>query len=316
MINFGIIFQILAAYLSLSKIGKRFLQKSFKKSRQLNKTIKQPFFLDLRKSLYLIKSFQLCDKIFNLQVQDQLCVELGRDKKAMYPRFVTYGWISLLIWSKMLDAFNLNYDQPAKDSCVLFAFRHREWNDLFDNQGYTFAQLTEVFNYQAVIPKQLTLLRRLIQTQQKLIPPDRFGKYYQLMQRLNDCSFFEHTSDKAERILDQIAPFVARLFIYIMVPEVPLGLEEILKPVGKWLYMLDELTDLEHDRKKNQITYMSMVQDPEKVIWGQFQLCRQQILCLAPNPDDLIKFMESLTLGVINIRRPRLDIEKEFFELN
>ena len=315
MTEVGAFFQILSIYLSLSKQGKHFLKRAAGKSRQVNKTLNKPVSLNLQKILYFIKTLKVCDKVFSCQVSDQLCAELGRDKSVMYARFVAYGWFSLLIWGKLLEAFNIHYDEGAKERCVLVAFTHREWNDLFDNQGYSFKELAEAFDYQAKIPVQLKFLRQLKQMESKLAPPDRFGKFYQHMQGFDICSLFEYTPEKAEIILDQVAPFIALLFMYIMVDDIPIGLNEATKTIARWLYMLDELTDLEHDKKINRITYMIIVKEPEKVMWKQYEICREIILRNAPNPDKLIRFMETITSRVIDASKQGTNIENSFFNL-
>lgn len=316
MINLGLALQVLAVYLSLSKQGKGFLKKAVGKSHQLEKILSKSVFTDLQKILYLIKAFKVCDKVFNRQVSDQLCSDLGREKSAMYSRFVSYGWFSLLMWSKVLEAFNLAYDEGAKERCVLVAFTHREWNDLFDNQGHSFKELVMAFDYQAAIPKQLIFLRQLKHMERKLAPPERFGKFYQHMQGFDICSLFEYTPEKAEIILNQVAPFIALLFMYIMVSEIPEGLKEALKPVSRWLYMLDELADLEHDRQINRVTYMIMVKEPENAMREQFEECRKVILHNAPNPDKLIKFIETITSRVIDAKKRGINIESSFFNIS
>lgn len=308
-------FEIVRLYLSLSRQGKFFLKKAVGKYRRVDQALGKSVSFNLPKILYFIKIFKVCDKVFSRQVSDQLCFDLGREKSAMYARFVSYGWFSLLMWSKMLEAFNLAYDEGAQERCVLIAFTHREWNDLFDNHGYSFGELFMAFDYQAAIPKQLKFLRQLKQMEIKLAPPDRFGTYYQHMQGFNICSLFEYTPEKAEIILNQVAPFVALLFIYIMVPEIPEELKEASKPVARWLYMLDELADLEHDKKINRVTYMIMVKEPEEVMWKQYEICREAILRNAPNPDNLIKFMEIITSRVITARKRGTNIEDSFFNL-
>ncbi len=315
MPNLKVMFQVALLYLSLSKQGKRFLKKVVRESRRVDKTLGSAIVLDLHKILYFIKTLKVCDKVFSAQVSDQLCSDLGREKSAMYARFVSYGWFSLLIWGKMLDAFNLAHDDRAKERCVLVAFTHREWNDLFDNQGYSFSELVAAFDYQVAIPKELIFLRQLKQMELKLAPADRFGKYYQHLQGFDVCSLFEYTPEKAQIILDQVAPFVALLFMYIMVEEIPEGLKEAVKPVARWLYMLDELADLEHDKQINRLTYMIMVKNPEEVMWQQYQECCKALLHNAPNPDKLIKFMEIITSRVVEAKKCGANIENSLFNI-
>ena len=316
MVNFEAVFKILAVYLLLSKSGKRFLKKAVGRSLQANKTSSKPVGFNLQILLNFINDFKVCDKVFSAQVSDRLCAVLGRKKSVMYSRFVSYGWVSLLMWSRVLEAFDLDIDEGAKERCVLVAFTHREWNDLFDNQGYNFSQLFSAFDYQAAIPQQLSFLRQLKQMERKLAPPDRFGKFYQHMQGFDICSLFEYTPQKAQIILDQVAPFVALIFMYIMVPEVPGELKETLKPIARWLYMLDELADLEHDQRINRVTYMGMVKDPQEVMQAQFQQCCEVILRNAPHPDKLIKFMEVITSRVIDASKRGTDIESSFFNIS
>jgi hypothetical protein len=315
MPDIAAVFQIALIYLSLSNQGRRFLKQAVEKSSRMSKTSANPQALDLQKTLYFIKKFKVCDKVFCRQVSGRLCADLGRDKSAMYARFISYGWFSLLMWGKLLEGFNLAYDESAQERCVLVAFTHREWNDLFDKQGYTFNQLLAAFDYQSPIPNQLILLRQLKHLEKKFAPPERFGTYYQHMQGFNICSLFEYTPEKAEIILDQVAPFVALLFMYIMEPNIPEKLKEVIKPVARWLYMMDELTDLEEDKKINRVTYMIMVKDPEEAMWEQYELCRQAVLRNAPNPDKLIKFMETITSRVIDAHKHGADIESSFFNI-
>jgi hypothetical protein len=316
MINLKSAFQILAAYLSLSPTGKRFLKKAAKNSRLANQKLGHPVSPGLNKILHFIRMFKICDKVFNAQVTGKLCLDLGRKRNAMYSRFVAYGWFSLLIWSRLLEAFNLGVDEGAKERCVLIAFTHREWNDLFDNQGYTYEQLVQAFDYQSQIPQGLSFLRQLKHLEKKFAPPEHFGTFYQHLQGFRVCSLFEYTPQKAQVILDQVAPYVVMLFIYVMVPQVPQELKETIKPISRWLYMLDEFADLEHDRKKGRITYMTMVNDPEGALREQFEQAQQVILKYALRPDELIKLMEMITRGVIDSRRAGIDLESNFLNLS
>ncbi len=316
MLNFGAEFQIGILYLTLSKEGKCFLKKAFNKSRQVNKVLTKPIVIDAAKILYFVKTLKVCDKVFNQQASNKLCASLGRDKSVMYARFVAYGWFSLLMWGKMLEAFNLAYDKAAQERCVLVAFTHREWNDLFDNQGYSFQELFAAFDYKALIPKELDFLRQLKHLERKLAPPELFAKYYEHLQGFSVCSLFAYTPEKAEIVLDEVAPYVALLFMYIMVNEIPEKLKIVLKPVARWLYMLDELADLEHDRQINRVTYMIMAKEPEEVMWKQFEVCREIIKQAAPNPDKLIKFMEMITTRIIDAKERGTNIENSFLNID
>jgi hypothetical protein len=79
--------------------------------------------------------------------------------------------------------------------------------------------------------------------------------------------------------------------------------------------MLDELADLEHDRKINRITYMIMAKDPEKTMQDQFEECRRIIKRNAPRPEGLISLMDKITSKVIQASKSGEDIEKNFFSL-
>ncbi len=148
-----------------------------------------------------------------------------------------------------------------------------------------------------------------------LAPPERFGKFYEHLEGFSVCSLFAYTPEKAEIVLDQVAPYVVLLFMYVMINDLPKGLIATTKPLARWLYMLDELADLEHDQKTNRVTYMLLVKDPGKTMWEQFELCRKTILNYAPNPDKLIKFMESLTAKIITAQKNKSDLESSFFNI-
>ena len=60
---------------------------------------------------------------------------------------------------------------------------------------------------------------------------------------------------------------------------------------------------------------MLMVKDPEKTMWKQYETCRKTILRNAPNPDKLIKFMESLTAKIITAQKNKTDLESSFFNI-
>jgi len=317
MLKLGAMFQVAILYLSLSKEGRRFFKKAIGKYRQVDKTLGKLAWLNLKKILYLVKNFKVVDKVFSSQVSDQLCSDLKRNKSAMYARFISLGCFNLLVCGKMLEAFNVAYGEDAKERCVILAFAHREWNDLFDNLGYSFGELVLAFDSLAAIPKQLTFLRQLLkQLESKLTPPERFGKYYQHMQGFNVFKQIEYSKEKAGIILTEIAPFMVLMYMYAMVPEIPAGLKESLPSVARWMYMLDELADLDHDKKTNRVTYMSMVNDPEEEMRKQFEECRKIILRNAPNPDKLIEFLEMITSRVIDARKQGIDIEDSFSNLS
>ena len=60
---------------------------------------------------------------------------------------------------------------------------------------------------------------------------------------------------------------------------------------------------------------MLMVKDPEKEMWAQFEQCREVILRNAPNPDKLIRFMETITSRVIVASKRGINIENSFFNI-
>ena len=313
MINLKLGLAALAVYLSLSQTGKVFLRKAFMRCRQIDKILGRLVPVNLRQVVYFLKILKLCDKVFSRQVSGRLCSDLERDKSAMYSRFVPYGFFSLLLWGKMLEAFNIPYEEEAQERCVLVAFAHREWDDLFDSSKYSFGDLVKAFDYQAVIPEQLFFLRQLKQALEGLASPERFGAYYQHMQGFDICRQIEYTREKAAIVLEEVAPFMACIFIYAMVPEIPTKLKDSLPPVARWMYMLDGLADLEHDRFINRVTYMAIVEDPEATMRKQSELCRQLLLHNAPNPDELNKFLDLVTSRVINARKNGVDIESVFF---
>lgn len=308
--------QVLTVYLSLSGPGKLFLKKAVKNSHRANQKLGHPARLGLDKILNLIRLFKVCDKVFEAQVSSKLCADLGREYGAMYSRFVAYGWFSLLMWSRLLEAFDLNFDEGAKERCVLVAFTHREWNDLFDNRGYTFDQLIKAFDYESSIPQELSFLRQLKHLEKNFIPSEHSEIFYRHLENFNVCSQLEYTPQKAEIILDQVAPFVALIFIHVMVKQVPIELEQAVKPIARWIYMLDEFADLEHDRKIGRTTYMTMSNDPEGAIRQQCEFCCQAVMQYAPRPDDFIKLIETVTSIVIDSNQKGIDLENSFLNLS
>ncbi|GEM_PF-3062156 len=309
-------YEVLKNYLLLSKEGKCYLHKSIAKSRRSRKGAEKTAAFNLRQTHYFLRTLRVCDRVFAGQVSRKLCAELGWEQLAMYARFVTYGWFCLMIWGKILDAFGVAYDERAEERCVLAAFTHREWNDLSDLEGYSFKELCASFDYQVSIPQAMTFLRKLKQLETRFAPPERFGRYYRHMEGFAAaCGTFEYTPEKAEIVLTHAAPFIARVFMYLMVPEIPEGLEETLPAIARWLYMLDELADLEQDKKNNRITYMHLVADPEKALQDQFEQCRQIITRNAGHPEKLLKFMGMITSRVIQARKNRADVENGFFNI-
>ncbi len=198
----------------------------------------------------------------------------------------------------------------------MVAFTHREWNDLFDNRGYTFDQLIQAFDYESSIPKELSFLRQLKHLERNYIPSEHAKAFYRHLEDLHVCSLFEYTPQKAQIILDQVAPFVALVFIHVMVERVPAELEAAVKPIARWMYMLDEFIDLGRDRKIGRTTYMTMSNDPEGAIRQQCELCRQAVSQYAPRPDNFIKLIEMVTSIVINSKQKGVDLENSFLSLN
>jgi hypothetical protein len=315
MISLKARFSLFLTYLSLSNEGRHFLYSLKINSSQIDKGLRKKILsspLRLHKSLNNLK---ICDQIFNRQVPGYLSNALGRARFEIYCRFVSYSWFMLETWTRLLDAFEIPYSRDALERCVIAAFVHREWNDLFDIKKYSFDELFKAIASNEDIPEQLTLLRQLKMTEDKLAPRDKFGNYYEHMKGFYKCSSFEYTKEKAEVVLDEVAPYVALVFMYIMVSDVPQALKDVLKPLSRWIYMLDELADLEADKKAGRLTYVGMALDPQAAVWQQYKLCEEALLSKAVKPNELIEFMSELSEKVMDMSRHRINIEESFLNI-
>lgn len=315
MISLKTRINLLVTYLSLSSEGRRFLRKLRRKTNQIDKSYRRKVLSDSQGMQLYFKNLVICDKVFSEYVPESVCKGLGRDRFTIYARFVSYAWFVLGMWTRVLDAFEVAYDLDAKERCVLIAFVHREWNDLFDSQKYSYDVLFKAIASKEAIPEPLILLRQLKQMDMKLAPLKRFGKYYEHMQGFYKCCFFEYTKEKAEVVLNDVAPFVALIFMYMMVPDIPEALKETLKPFSRWMYMVDELADIEDDKKAGRITYVGMAENPQESVWQQYKVCEEAILRNAPGPDKLIEFMKELTTKIIDISKRGINIEESFLSI-
>ena len=304
---------IFRVYFSLSREGKKFLKelkgKLTKEDVHLFKqTMSKP-----QKRGRLLKSLSRCDKMFTKYIADFPKAVGNQERYNLYKRFVPFSWGMLEVRCRVFDAFNVVYDKEAENRCVLLAFFHREWNDLIDQHGYSFEDLSPVVETQEEIPGKLCLLRRLRQVLDVLTPRNRFKKYYQHVSNYMALPNLRRMEKNAKEYVEEASFYSSLTQTYLMVEDIDDNLMEFLKLFSAWYYLLDELSDLDKDRKAGRVTYMSLAKDPFSEIKKRYKDCEEASRRLATHPELILGLMKVMTEKVIAARRQGFDLDRYCF---
>lgn len=301
------------ALAALSGLGRRCARRLLRLSPGDGGASSKALLADAWERRLLLANFQTCDSAFIRFVPPGIEGAAGTDRQRLYDRLVPFAWINQALRTRLFEAFDLPYDRPAEERSVVHSFNHREWNDLLDVRGFALSDLYRAISLQESAPPALQLLRHFTVVWRELAPPTAFPGYYALIRESPRAYEIPTTAPGAREATARQALFSCRMFILAMREGVPDVLETVLPAFGLWLYGLDQLSDLEEDRRSGRKTWLGSVADPAAEIERLLADCRSRIEAAAPHPRRLLIFMETMTRGVLHLRRRGKTIEDLYF---
>jgi len=223
-----------------------------------------------------LKTFLFCDRHFHLLADQDELKNGSRSIQDLYLRMVPFAWISLELRKRFYEAFGLQVSDKVLERMFYFCLSHREWNDLTDHFGYSPQTL-----YSALLQKSedpdLNVLYRIRKHLDVIVPKETFPNYYKLIsisaeiQGLQKKSTPETVKDDTEKR----SFFASQLMTSVAFNQVENSVMAALKAFSFWLYILDDFADLKKDRGLNRLTFLSLVEHPEKELMKyQNQLVR------------------------------------------
>jgi len=299
------------AYLALSRDGRKFLRKQNVSGRE--KTAESIAFIQdrpCRRSL--IRTLIHCDRMFFDNVSDSICRESGRDRAAIFARLVPFAWIGLEIRKRFMEAFGVEPGEDANRLLCLLIFVHREWDDLIDSVSPEELK-AEMQSGKSVRPA-FSLVHHLTNVHNKLARKlgcwEKMVAVWDKAMKFYDIPFVPEQS--AEHL--EMKASLSEEVHFAVLPELPSGLRQALRPFSIWLSSLDDTADVERDRLQNRMTYMTLVNDPVEESWKFEKLAEEAVMAAEPcDARGLFLLMRSMTADVADAVRTGRDIEHEFY---
>jgi hypothetical protein len=260
----------------------------------------------------LLRSVRVCDRMFRENVPPELCRRTGREPYAVYLRFVPFACLNVEVRARILDAFQLAYDEAALARVALFFMTTREHNDLTDRLSA--AEVGHILTHREQVPRDEALLFvQLVRINLAGMPPDEFGRLWSLFPRMR--SIVDELSSPAgpRNRLAERSHSGTLLGLYAVRPDLPEQIGEALRPFSTWFYQLDEFADMARDGEAGRPTVMTTSADPEGELRSSLEAAVRALRSAAPRPERLITMMQFLTDKTIQATRAGLDIEGALF---
>jgi len=316
MSEIGAIFQVLPTYLRASAYGRRYLRGLQKKLRHEASGPAADYLRDRWQRSLLLRNFAFCDRCFCQWIPKGIHGSMGTDRFQIYQRLIPFAWIGQAVRTRLLEAFDLAYDEAAEERSVLQSFIHREWNDLFDRFGLKYEDLDFV-NKPALLPRsEMALYRSLCERFRLLVPQEQFPRYFRMIETAPQIVSLPTSPKTAASATAEKGHHSARLALYIMRDVLPDTLERVLPAFGFWLFSLDEFSDLERDACSGRTTHMSTVNDPERELQRIYAEMEKQVTAAAPYPRRLLDYLENLQQDMLRLKKKGIDIESRFLHVD
>jgi hypothetical protein len=299
------------AYFRVSPTGRRWLRSRLREKESLSKRGRIALLDDKPSRRDMIHKALICDRAFRKHVPNDLLRRMGRESRLVYGRFVPFAFINLLIRCRLLEAYGIAYDRAAETRLTVLVYLMREWNDLREIHG-----ADAVFD--AVMPKSepapsFFLLRRIFDDTHRIAAENECPTYVAFRRAWLERRPGFGPPEPSETRLQAAAAFSLMIGYAIMLPEVPERLASAVRPLGHWLYGLDELLDLHRDKAAHKITYFGTLADPVKEIWRLYAICEERFRKDACAPEHILSLMKFLTEEAVNAVRMGFEIESELF---
>jgi hypothetical protein len=300
------------AYLRLSPEGRRWIRSRRRKKDRRPQGGRLPLLDDKLSRWDMIHKLLICDRAFRDHVPDGQLQILGRERRLVYARFVPFGFVNLLIYGRLLEAYGIAYDDDAETRLVKFFFLWREWNDLRDIHSLDAGLAT--FERKAEPQPPFLLLRTLIDAVmgEGALAEDypAFSNYLRAFMEKSPA--FLTGAPTAHR-LKEAATFLVMTGYSIMFPKIPQILVGPVQDLAPWFYSLDELSDLHRDKAAKKATYFATLADPIEEIRRLYAVCEERFRSEAPAPDRVLSLMEFFMEETVQTYESGFDLETEFF---
>lgn len=307
----------LLLYFSLSGFGKKYLRNIAKNIRHSKSKYPELNLENLIKGNKENKdqrgafreNLRFVDKQFFEDVPKEYLSESERAPQAVYTRFVTYSAFLLTGQKKFFSAFDMYPDKEADRRLILFGFLQRHYDDLLDDLGATKEDIYNVtFLGRPSDNPELRLLHNFREKIKELIPWQEFLHFYSLLKKTHDLQSVRLTkSDDIKEMTFERARCGFWTNLYVMVNNLPEDVKKAGGLVAEFAQCLDDLADLEEDRKNGILTYVNQSKNPEMIVREKFEQVRTYFRDTAPNPEPFLRSLEKTMNGVLKLRALGID---------
>lgn len=261
----------------------------------------------------VMENIRTCDRFFGKVVTGKACRISGKKRKDLYARYNSFAWINLALRTRTLDAFGIPYDKQAEERSVLLAFVHREFNDLMDEGKHPVEVLSQWHAAPEEGPGDLYLLRILYQLRNQEISTERFPNFWKMFE-IVPTIIDRGAEEKDLRAHTEARSHVATMFhLRAMNDDIPADMDRALRSQSLWFYSLDDISDLDRDRKLGRQNWIAGTEDPAKTLWELYEQSEKDIRQHAPSPDSLLLLMKHVTGRVLSARQQKIDVEAAYF---
>ncbi|NQT91932.1 MAG: hypothetical protein HQ559_04155 [Lentisphaerae bacterium] len=261
----------------------------------------------------LMDNIRTCDRFFGRIVTREACRIAEKNRKDLYARYNSFAWINLALRTRTLDAFGIPYDKQAEERSVLLAFIHREFNDLVDEGKHPVEVLSQWHADPEDGPGDLYLLRTMYQLRNREISTERFPNFWKMFDMVSTI-IDRGAEEKNMRAHTEARSHCATMFhLRAMNDDVPADMDRALRSQSLWFYSLDDISDLDRDRKLNRQNWIATTGDPVGTLWELYEQSEKDIRQHAVKPDSVLFLMKYVTGRVIAARTQKIDVEGSYF---
>jgi hypothetical protein len=259
----------------------------------------------------VLRSLLSADRGLREFVPAGLCRRLGREPTLTYGRLMAFAWLNVEFRCRMLDAFDLPYDNDALHRMVLVSILIREWNDALDHTPAA-AVLAVLNGEHAAPPDACRLVAHLVQERRRLLPPDLYPRFTALWPAMRAVHGEAFAPARARARLQEAAHLDTLAALYCAGEEIPPAVLLALAPVSFWFYALDQYADAPNDRALGRPTFLRLQDDPEDELRRALHRAEESLVESAPRPGRLLGMMRHMTAAVLGARRDGIDLEQRF----
>ena len=300
-------------YLSLSREGRSYLVSLVRSLPRRRRGQDRELVRDAIERRKLMDNIRTCDRFFGRIVTREACRISGKRRKDLYARYNSFAWINLALRTRTLDAFGIPCDKQAEERSVLLAFIHREFNDLVDEGKHSVEVLSQWHAAPEEGPDDLCLLRTMYQLRSREISTERFPNFWKMFEMVPSI-IHRGTEEKSLREHTEARSHCATMFhLRAMNDDVPADMDRALRSQSLWFYSLDDISDLDRDRKLDRENWIAGTEDPVKTLWELYEQSERDIRQHALNPESLLLLMKHVTGRVVAARQQKIDIEASYF---